>query len=157
MIYQSQAEVDEALAYWQKVLRLQDWDILARVTRQSEMNCTDASATCQVVMFRKQAQIKLLDPTDYDRALWKQDHEESLVHELLHLHYEPLFWAQPEKDRNDNWKVAEEQAICSIASGLVARKREIEECGPRITFEELSEISGLSPLDRGVRSEVTEE
>lgn len=77
----------ERCAYWQKVLRLEDWDLDVRLVRRQVLprgvGATDAS------LYRR-AKIRLLDPLDHYDEAWPQDNdvELTLVHELLHLVFE---------------------------------------------------------------------
>ena len=106
------------LTEWQKRLRLQDWDIFVKTARQVEMQC-GGQGECEWVLKRKEATIVLVDPIDYPPELVDQDMEETLVHELLHLHFVIL---QPKDGTAED--TALEQAIVCIAGALVKLKRE---------------------------------
>ena len=151
MIYETQAQIDEALEYWQKVLRLQDWIVDVSIKRQSKMFTEDSQGSVHIVIDRKEAHIQLLDPEDYPNT-WPQDHELTLVHELLHLHLEPLR-VVANLDRASTWQVAEEQAICSISSGLVNLIRRVNEAEPYLTDQQIADSFGLSAIDRGVKDD----
>lgn len=128
-IYESQAHLDADLAYWQEQLRLQDWRVKAEVVRDKQMRDaidkhSPSSGGASVLLDRKEATILLLHPADFPSdTTWPQDHEVTLVHELLHLHLEAIFWACPLAEKTDSYTNAEEQAICSIAPGLVQLRR----------------------------------
>lgn len=113
-------ELRSQLAYWQKTLYLQDWNIDFRICRNWEMN--DALANCQWFIERKDAIIKVLDPDDLGSVKGNFLHDEeldydiSLVHELLHLHY----CAFDIKE----YEVPIEQAINAISRGIVKVWRE---------------------------------
>ena len=106
------------LTEWQKRLRLQDWGIFVKTARLAEMQC-GGQGECEWVLKRKEATIVLVDPIDYPLELVDQDMEETLVHELLHLHFVIL---QPKDGTAED--TALEQAIVCISEALVKLKRE---------------------------------
>jgi hypothetical protein len=107
-------QLQKKLKEWQKRLRLQDWLIKARICRSHELPDVMAVPTLP----KKMALIKILDHNDYDpTCVFPQDMEDSLVHELLHLHFAPL-------GLDDDKYIELEQAIESIASGLISALRE---------------------------------
>jgi hypothetical protein len=115
MIYETAEQAQQACREWQKILRLQDWDIKVKIVRQDALRNLDDQANVNCCLANKQALIKLVDPIDYPRDTeWEQDHERSLVHELLHLH----FWGFADKER----ETEEEQAVCALASAFVRLK-----------------------------------
>lgn len=100
---------------WQQILRLQDWDVEVCFVRQFEIE--DADARCFPKLTRKEAKIKILNPIDFtgerlEGAGTPRDIESLLIHELLHLHFDP-FWCE-EKE------LEMEQAIHSLAKAFVA-------------------------------------
>ena len=66
---------------------------------------------------KRMAIINLLDPIDYGEYLWEQNHEISLVHELLHLHFIG-FEAESGTAEDD----AQEMTIDVISKSLVFLK-----------------------------------
>lgn len=112
-----ETELRKQLAYWQKALYLQDWNIDLRVVRQWEMSDFTTLAQCQWFIQRKDAIIQVLAPADLDGVSRRFIHGEecdydiSLVHELLHLHFAPF--------HKDEDEVGHEQAINAISRGLV--------------------------------------
>lgn len=121
MIFQSNQEVEAAVVEWQKVLRLQDWDIIARIVRARDMFTEDSAASVRWTFQKKMATIVLLDPEDYDPNIaFAQDHEISLVHELLHLHY--AGFDNTEQDSLEQMLL--EQSIEAISTALVQLKRQ---------------------------------
>lgn len=84
----------ERLAYWQRVLRLQDWDIALRmVTDVRDFADADYCGECRAQTDYRRAVILLLDPAvEATRevrtglvAEFCYEPEQVLVHELLHL------------------------------------------------------------------------
>jgi hypothetical protein len=120
MIYETEEALQNDLIYWQKTLRLQDWDIYARVARGRELFNENSAACIRWVLPKKTATLQLLDPSDYDPGLAvDQDHEVSLVHELLHLHYAPF--DHTEEGSLELYML--EQSIEAISRALVALRR----------------------------------
>lgn len=134
VIYKTQEELDAALAEWQIRLRLQDWDITAKVVRRDDID-TDPSNRKAATVYREwrlnSADIKILDPIDrVGRA--ERDMESDLVHELLHIHTRQILdqIADPEGDICENWTRAErveERFVYQMAVILVKLKYEAHE------------------------------
>lgn len=141
MIYETQEQLDEALLEWQKTLRLQDWQIRARLVRGRDMFTEESAASVRWTFPKKMATIQLLDPADYEPNIeFPQDHEISLVHELLHLHYAGF-------DETENGSVEHallEQSIEAISTALVALKRG----GGTYKEETVHTGRGLAPMGR---------
>jgi hypothetical protein len=114
----SEEQLQTKLKEWQKRLRLQDWIIKVRIARIHELQ-EGSMAQVRSTLLNKTAMILILDSNDYEPGLMlPQDMENSLVHELLHLHLEPIHL------EDDSKQVAVEQAIECITSGLLAAHRE---------------------------------
>ncbi|WP_291981929.1 hypothetical protein [Luteitalea sp.] len=84
----------ERLVYWQRVLRLQDWDIEVRVLPQHHLNADSPMSTGRVSFNHvyRSACILVADPAtvidDHTAAFTRHsvyDPEQTLVHELVHL------------------------------------------------------------------------
>lgn len=115
MIYSTDEEVQESCEYWKKKLRLQDWIIKAGIYRERHMHFI-GNGECEWQLKNKTATIRIIDPIDYpENLIIDQDMENTLVHELLHLHFAPLYADTDDKSIND----AQEQAIDCIAQALV--------------------------------------
>lgn len=100
---------------WQRRLRLQDWIVKVRMCRQHELP-VGSLAHVHYVVEKKMATVRITDPADYPPdSMFPYDMENSLVHELLHLHFAPL--------TGDESSVEEEQAIECITSGLLTALR----------------------------------
>jgi hypothetical protein len=116
----TQEELEQKLQEWQKRLRLQDWNIDVKIKRARDI-LDGCQAEVNWVLTKKMAIISIMDPFDYPSdSMEPQDMEDSLVHELLHLHLAPI----SNYGNDDNYQIFEEQAIESIASGLIAAYRE---------------------------------
>jgi len=84
----------ERLVYWQRVLRLQDWDIEVRVLPQHHLNADSPMSTGRISFNHvyRSACILVADPAtvidDHTAAFTRHsvyDPEQTLVHELVHL------------------------------------------------------------------------
>lgn len=106
----------ELCRYWQKILRLQDWDVQLKWARSVNLGPT-IEGLCEWVAARKEAAIKLLDPVDW-ASVKTTDIEAVLIHELLHLR----FYGFTTKD-NTPEDTAQEQAIHALSRALVGLKR----------------------------------
>jgi len=117
LIYNAVEELREACVYWQGLLGLSDWKIVVKLARIYDMP-ENTQGQCTWTIERKEAVIKLLDHQDWDPdCLFEQDHEHTLCHELIHLHFAPFFGvAQPDHE------VEKEQAINAITHALVRLK-----------------------------------
>jgi len=117
-----EALLQKQLAYWQKVLFLQDWTVELRMCRSWEMSDPSSLAECHWFIQRKDAIIRMLVQSDLagvsDRFLNGEaaDYDISLVHELLHLHFAPMHREEDE--------TFHEQAINAISRGFVKVWRE---------------------------------
>ncbi len=116
-------ELRARCAEWQKILRLQDWDVIMTVDRGRDL-MPDSLGQCDWTLPTKQAHIHILDPVDHPPDLkWPQDMEQYLVHELLHLHFAPF----SRFDHESLEHITMEQAVDLIACALVNLKRKSEE------------------------------
>lgn len=95
---------------WQKILRLQDWQVDIDFYRARDFTNADALGECTFNINSREGFIKILDPIDYDG---EYDLEWTVVHELLHLHF-----AQWTAANNYECPISGEQAIDSIAQAL---------------------------------------
>lgn len=109
----------ERCAYWQRVLRLQDWDVAVSMERRHALKRGVANA--EIDIYRR-AKIRLLDPVDIAPDDWAQDQdlEISIVHELLHLAFHDV--GRPKDDSPED--VALERAIEATANALVRLDRQ---------------------------------
>lgn len=115
---------------WQKILRLQDWDIAVAFARFREMQSEGGAIPWGRIMINRQhrnADIAILHPDDYEQCDDKCCHskhgtneiETTLVHELLHIYITG-------KNAEDPATTEEEQAINAVAAALVFLKREMD-------------------------------
>ena len=137
----TQPQLEECLAYWQRELRLQDWDIKLEFARRHVME-TDASAQSQWWSLDKSGRIKMLDSHDYEGAGWvnPQDMESDLVHELLHCHLRSKELEIPESGSKHD---ALEVAIEMLTQALVRLKRE----AGQVQHQAVQYVIGSQPAD----------
>lgn len=117
----NQEWLDERLAYWQRILRLQDWRITAEFAdariMEGKSGLTWFGATS------KEARVRILPPSEWQSpsmryGVW--DEELFLIHELVHLHL--THWRDADSateptNPNLDWE-AKEQAIDLLATAL---------------------------------------
>lgn len=115
--YHTQGALDEALDYWREVLRLKDWEITARIVSADEIG-EGITGNCGINEHKLSATIKLLDPAESNDNS-SLDHELILIHELLHIHLQPL---EPPQFHY-RLEIAKEQAVHVIAGGLAKLSR----------------------------------
>lgn len=117
--HMTQTALSRLCREWQRVLRLQDWNFFIRVKRSCDMSMAHVAGEFQPVLTKKEASIFLLSPIDYPTdAVYPQDMEKTLVHEMIHAHFAP-FWDCCEEQH----RVSMEQAIESLATALISLKR----------------------------------
>jgi hypothetical protein len=121
----SDADLKDRCAYWQRLLRLQDWRIDVKFV-DTENLADDALGSCSPFSDAKLAIIKLAreEATGKTGAFATSfpehyDTERLLIHELLHI---PLHGVITE-DASEPERVLQEQAIESIADALIALER----------------------------------
>lgn len=114
----TQEELVEKCAEWQGILKLQDWTIAVGIVRDRQMK-NKGQAEISYSLPKKMAIISLLDPIDYDNDTFPQDMEQSLVHELVHLHIASF----DETESGSLEEIMLEQATDTIAKALVNVKR----------------------------------
>ena len=110
----TKAAILKRCKYWQKRLRLTNWDINFKVVSKADMP-GDMVGLCQRWENMNTAEILILDPKDLRSRPFEDTIEATIVHELLHLIVSPLF-RNPASDFEDH---AQEAAIEAIAKGLV--------------------------------------
>jgi len=109
--------IRERIRYWQRVLRLQDWEVDFDINRFYEMNIANR-AEVHWDLNHKMARIDIRPPADVVPSSRKYTkYDAIIVHELLHLHFAPLDkWP---KGSTEN--ILLEQAIEAIAQALADR------------------------------------
>ena len=106
--------------YWQKVLRLQDWDVVIKFRRIFDMQ-PGTMGTVDWTLETKKAIVNILEPTDFSNNDFEFDVEEVVVHELLHLHF------CDKAEENNGCPISVEQGIDALAGAFVKLNREAKE------------------------------
>lgn len=83
-------ELHHLCRFWLKQLGLDNWHVALRITRANEFKTPGNQAEIEWVLPHAYATASILDHIDYPDGPFGQDHEVSLVHELLHLHTAPF-------------------------------------------------------------------
>ncbi|WP_303840982.1 hypothetical protein [Selenomonas ruminantium] len=96
-------ELEALLDEWQSRLCLTEWDIALKIARRSEFGEEDNQGDIIYNKLSAQAIIRILDPIDWDNALFNQDMEKALVHELLHLMWHDFEPAAEESREHVLW------------------------------------------------------
>ena len=103
--------VREAAAYWAEKLRLNDWEITVQFADNATMNKHESDGLAMWSAEHRTAVILLRRKQD--------DIEGTLVHELLHV----AIQGHIPQTAEDQYDVAEERAVNSIADALVGFHR----------------------------------
>ncbi len=130
-------KAEELLELFQKRMRLQDWSIFVYIKRRwADERSHQPAADVTFTECRRQAIIRLLDPTDYPTLCrtFPQDMLQSLIHELIHL--TQRFDTKHDDDSTFEFVLAEQQAN-QLAEALAESYRQELEAQGRI--EELEE------------------
>lgn len=116
------ADLELLLSWWQQVLNLRDWRVKLVFKHTWEFD-NGALGRCSYEINRKCATIYLQDPLDASNQ--GEDSEETLVHELLHLHtaaFDNSSLGNLKKAR----RIGMEQMVDLLAVALVKLRREAE-------------------------------
>jgi hypothetical protein len=112
----------EKLWWWQRRLRLQDWDVAVVVSRASELK-PNTLGNIRWDYDKKTAVLHVLNPADYrmrfDAML--RDIEYTVVHELIHLEIAPVL---SDLHRTDANRMEEEHAVNHMAEALLKLERD---------------------------------
>lgn len=131
-------ELEPLLKFWQRWLRLQDWDITAAIVGADKMDGNNRGE----VEYEQQytvAQIRLLRAEDYTAEEWHPlDQEVILLHELQHI---KLYWTDEAIETNPTLNNYLEHTVDTSARTLVKLARTGGEAVYKPLFEELDRLS----------------
>jgi hypothetical protein len=116
-VFTDEQDAQAACEWWQKRLRLVDWDVKVKYGTMRQMGL-DIEGSCDPVLVLKVALLRLTHAADYPESQWPPDEEETLVHELIHLHFEPF--RVKDSSLTDT---AQEQAIECLATSFISFRR----------------------------------
>ena len=117
----TQEQLEQACREWMKRLRLADWRVTVRWQGWVSMSVLGRSGEVHWNLQQKSATIYILPPgqrCDDSPSMTPGDWEQTLCHELLHLHFAPF------DDSGGEHETAQEQALNAMAEALVAAVRE---------------------------------
>lgn len=123
-------ELEALLFEWQDRLCLTEWDIVVKTVRRSEFGEEDNQADIIYNKLSAQAIIRILDPINWDNALFNQDMEKALVHELLHLMWHDFEPDDEESREHTLWHRRLEttaRIMVALKRGNLARRMEGEQ------------------------------
>ena len=81
--------LESRLRYWQHVLGLDHWNIVAKIKRRIDMG-DENQGECNWEFIGRSAIVSLLSPLDWINSDFEQDMEKTLVHELLHCKFDEI-------------------------------------------------------------------
>lgn len=119
-------ELRELCVYWQKRLRLQDWEIYVEYVRKDAADGWWGELTVRHNLHRY-ARVRVVEPGSFLPPDWpreKTDPEYILVHELLHIYTEGILGEPPEGQQVNRDGVCNhwaEQMADAVAQALVGR------------------------------------
>ncbi len=119
------SDLDAILEKWQPRLGLSHWQIAIWYARERDFVNGVSLAEVSHVATCLSANIKILDPMDFDpaRTRTEQDVEASVVHELVHLVFvEVEEWISPEDKVRSQFDL--ERAVKRLERALIAADRE---------------------------------
>lgn len=116
-------ELKRICRFYQKLLRLQDWNIEIRYCKPTELSNSIAAAENSFDLHHKESRIQIIHP---DHGVGDVvDIERTVVHELVHLLVSPAIIRAVGSDKwmEISGSDAEETAITMIADALVKLRR----------------------------------
>ena len=109
-------ELESLCKVWQQRMSLSDWDVRIEVVRKDRMP-ENRSGQCSFVLAKKAAVIYLLHPEDADSSwVCEYDIEQTLVHELVHLHLAP--WSRYFDEEDSEAELFLEQTVHALSTSL---------------------------------------
>lgn len=121
------SDLEARCAHWQRILRLQDWEIEVVIARRHAMLNSSNAAQVWASAFTRTATITILDPMDQppEASARIRDMEDSLVHELLHLHLHDCHIPKAAPNAQiAAEEIAEERCVDALASALLQLERQ---------------------------------
>lgn len=131
---------------WQALLKLRDWRLdVDYVPNLAAPDGAPVYGLCSPFVDGKRARISIRDPETPVRGAEIQDPEDTLVHELLHLHFAPL------AENTTAGVAAEEQAVWAITEAFAAVKA--TPAAARLARAFVAVAQGSSPRPRRERKQ----
>ncbi len=121
MIFESQEQLEACVVYWQGVLRLRDWKIVARLLVDYDMR-NGSLGLNHVHWPDRSCTIEVNRISEHGLAR-SHDQEHTLVHEMVHLLTRPIVRRLDSTDNGGSNLDEEEVAINMITDALIALNR----------------------------------
>lgn len=87
----TEERANELFRKWVNILHLESWDIRFQwKVRERDMDLKESCGCTGFLHSARQAVVQMVDPVDYDNALFEYDYEKTLIHELLHIKFADL-------------------------------------------------------------------
>lgn len=115
--------LEERLAYWQRQLRLEDWDIFVSWGNAADMGARAGETS--VLRSLKRGKVKIISPDEWgapSEMIGGYDSEATLVHELIHFHLD-RWRGNAENDTSSAEYEIKEIAIEALSVALVNLSR----------------------------------
>ena len=109
------------LPKWQKILRLEDWDIHVKMVRHYELAGGENAGSCHYSVTLREATLQVMDPIDNSHE-YPEDIEEVLVHELVHLVFSGIDNGETGQIEGAS-RIFYEQAVEATARALIQLDR----------------------------------
>ena len=137
--------------HWQERLRLRDWTVKVQLVRHYQLSQSGRDGEIAIFADAKIAEMRVLHPRDRPTdCIDALDPENTIVHELLHIHTHELSrYHKPSKRR------AEEQAITALADAFTSLHRLRPDLAPTTTTHEEPQHETPSPYSVIVTNHVS--
>lgn len=116
--FESQEQLNELLAYWQDKLFLNNWTVKAKLVDQEELEgCQGSNSFVHSLM----SSFIRISSHQEETSVTKECHEQTLVHELLHLKYN-LMDADSKSYESEYLSAEEHRLLEQLAKSLIMVK-----------------------------------
>ena len=112
-------DIQKIVRKWQKILKLEDWDIT--VVTQRGKKAAGFLGQNEITTERKVCRISLSIPHKESHGE-DADIETTIVHELIHIFFDPFYPVNPKRDKEK--VILVEHAVEAISLALVRLDRE---------------------------------
>lgn len=122
MFFDNEDELQECFEKWSPRLGLSNWIIGIRLSNKSEIP-DGVGGWSEVDWVNKCGTIEILKKEDFTETLFKQPHEEILIHEMLHF----KFFSSEGKDRDSEfYEMMQHQLLEELAEALFMAEYNLE-------------------------------
>lgn len=106
---------------WKKILNLTNWSVVVKIHNDVNSN---ALARAEIVYERRSVRLHLYFP-HVDRDGKQEDLENSIVHELVHIFFDPFWPLHSEASANRQRVLMIENAVDDITDALIILDRSL--------------------------------